>query len=266
MADLLARRDFVNLILVNEGSKIECYSRFSLYPRDKYTKINRKKEQTMKYDVIRAEKNAQLDADWNGRFWNEVKPLELARFMGPKTEHQPHTQAKVAYDDRALYVIFRVEDRYVRAVAQKHQDQVCLDSCAEFFFTPGADASVGYFNMEVNCSGTLLLYHQTSPACIGQTVVSEADCNRIEMHAGLPKIIDPEIKDPVTWTVAYAIPLDVLKTYAPVAEPAPGVIWRANFYKCADRTSHPHWLTWAPVDLMQPNFHRPDFFGTLAFV
>ena len=41
--------------------------------------------------------------------------------------------------------------------------------------------------------------------------------------------------------------------------------WRANFYKCADRTSHPHCLTWAPVDFPVPNFHLPRSFGVLEF-
>ena len=34
---------------------------------------------------------------------------------------------------------------------------------------------------------------------------------------------------------------------------------------CADRSSHPHWLTWAPVDCPQPDFHRKEFYGTLEF-
>ncbi|MCB0276848.1 MAG: diguanylate cyclase, partial [Calditrichaeota bacterium] len=26
-----------------------------------------------------------------------------------------------------------------------------------------------------------------------------------------------------------------------------------------------HWLTWAPVEHPKPNFHLPEFFGTLVF-
>ena len=40
---------------------------------------------------------------------------------------------------------------------------------------------------------------------------------------------------------------------------------RANFYKCADRTAHPHFLAWNRVDAPAPDFHRPDFFGELIF-
>ena len=57
----------------------------------------------------------------------------------------------------------------------------------------------------------------------------------------------------------------MLRRYAPVALPGPGVSWRANLYQCGDETSHPRWLTWSRVDLPSPDFHRPEFFGTLVF-
>ena len=38
---------------------------------------------------------------------------------------------------------------------------------------------------------------------------------------------------------------------------------RANFYKCGDKTAHPHYLSWSPIDTPKPDFHRPEFFGEL---
>jgi hypothetical protein len=57
----------------------------------------------------------------------------------------------------------------------------------------------------------------------------------------------------------------MLEKYTNVKRPATGVQWRANFYKCGDKTSHPHWLTWSVVDKPEPDFHRPEFFGILEF-
>jgi hypothetical protein len=57
-----------------------------------------------------------------------------------------------------------------------------------------------------------------------------------------------------------------LERYCPVRPPEIRGRWRVNFYKCADRTSHPHWLTWAPVDSPAPNFHLPDAFGIMEFI
>lgn len=62
------------------------------------------------------------------------------------------------------------------------------------------------------------------------------------------------------------MPTDSLADYCPTArKPAPGGVWRANLYKCADQTSHLHWLTWALIERDKPNIHLPPFFGTLAF-
>ncbi|MBF0230732.1 MAG: hypothetical protein HQK63_14285 [Desulfamplus sp.] len=59
--------------------------------------------------------------------------------------------------------------------------------------------------------------------------------------------------------------ISLLRRYCKVIIPALNVEWRANFYKCADKTSHPHWLTWSPVDFPKPNFHIHESFGILKF-
>lgn len=218
------------------------------------------------YRVKRLSAPIKVDADWAKAVWRDAEAIVLANHMGPRPEHFPKTQAKLAYDDESLYVIFRVEDRYVRAVAEKHQDSVCVDSCVEFFFTPRTDPeNAGYFNLEMNCGGTMLFNYQLIP-WKNRKPVSEADLARIETATTLPKRVEPEVTAPTTWVVEYRLPFDLLSNYIDEwTQPAPGVEWRANVYKCADATSHPHWLTWSPVDHPRPNFHLPQYFGRLLF-
>jgi hypothetical protein len=204
-----------------------------------------------------------INGDWDKGPWAKVSPLAIKLYMGTKPDHQPKTQAKVLYDANAIYVTFRVEDRYVRAVAG-HQGNVCQDSCVEFFFIAGTDAAKGYFNLEMNCGGTMLLHHQIVPRS-DSTPLAQADCDKITVYHSLPKTIDPEIKEPTTWIVQYRLPFDILEKYTKIVRPVPGAEWRANFYKCADMTSHPHWLTWTKVDRPQPEFHVPESFGELIF-
>jgi hypothetical protein len=180
--------------------------------------------------------------------WQNANTLKLQNYMGEKPEHFPDVRAQLLYDEKNIYVFFKVEDRYVRAVAKKNQDMVCKDSCVEFFFTPSEDISEGYFNVEINCGGTLLLYHQIARN-ENRKEVSESDCKKIQIITSMPKIVEPEITEPTTWTLKYALPIEIL----------------GNFFKCADDCSHPHWLTWAKVDKPKPDFHRPEFFGTLVF-
>ena len=54
--------------------------------------------------------------------------------MGVEPEHKPKTQAKLLYDDENIYLIFCVEDKYIRAVAKGYHVPVWRDSCVDFFF------------------------------------------------------------------------------------------------------------------------------------
>jgi len=202
------------------------------------------------------------DADWNKPAWRSITPLDVNYIVGDTPKHVPAVQAKLAYDAKYISVIFHVQDRYVRAGARCGKDPVCQDSCVEFFFAPCGDKTTPYFNIEINCGGMMLFKYQPPG---GFVWVEDSEYNQVEIAASMPRHVDPEMTDPVTWTVEYRFPFEMLTTYRPIEKPAPGVIWKANLYKCADQTSHPHWLSWSPIDLPKPKFHVPQFFGTLEF-
>lgn len=226
--------------------------------------LNQEQLSTSMYEVAKVDRPITIDANWDKPVWQGISPLQIKNYMGEKPEHFPEVQAKLAYDDEAIYVIFKVNDRYVKAVAQKNQDGVFKDSCVEFFFSPETDSKKGYFNLEMNCGGKMLFHHQMKPRTDSRHISPEA-IDQIDVAHSLPAMVDPEITDPVTWTVEYRIPFEILKEYHDYDTPQSGTVWRANLYKCGDDTSHPHWLTWAPVDFPRPNFHLPDSFGELKF-
>lgn len=217
------------------------------------------------YTIKKAEGNFTLDGDWSKQFWSGIESLNIDVNAGQASDKDPRTQAKIAYDQENIYVIFRVEDSHIKAVYQNYQDPVCRDSCVEFFFNPSVDPANGYFNFEINCGGTLLLYHQLERDDPNRRVVDLSDCEEVEIGHSMPKIVDPEITEPTVWTIEYAIPLRILRRYANVQNPGPGVKWLGNLYKCGDGTSHPHWITWSPMQTERPDFHRPEFFGELNF-
>ncbi|OGR15547.1 MAG: diguanylate cyclase [Desulfobacula sp. GWF2_41_7] len=218
----------------------------------------------MKYYVKKTKTGYIIDAGWDVPPWNEIPALSLDGYMGSRPDHFPRTEVKLIFDDEFLFVMFRVNDRYVRATAEDHQDNVFEDSCVEFFFTPRTDVSKGYFNLEMNCGGTMLFHFQTERGK-NRVVIPREECEKITCVHSLPRLVDPKIQEPVIWTVAYRLPIALLKEYTKMIPPAAGVQWRANFYKCGDKTSHPHWLTWSPVIAPKPDFHRPEFFGILEF-
>ena len=116
----------------------------------------------LSYEIKRAASRPPLDGNWGAPAWQEANEARVALFHANSSDHRPDVRVRVLYDDDALHVGFRVEDRYVQVINTEYQSSVCRDSCAEFFVQP-ANAS-GYFNFEINGGGTMLLYYVTDPA------------------------------------------------------------------------------------------------------
>jgi hypothetical protein len=218
------------------------------------------------YKVRRTDKPITINADWDKPVWQSVNSINLKCSMGKQPEYSPVTRAKLRWDEQYVYVIFQVQDKYVKATATEYNEQVCKDSCVEFFFTPDQNTKKGYFNIETNCIGTILMRYQKGINTDVHPLESDV-LDKIKIATSLPKgePIEEEIGKPVNWTLEYALPWRILCDYINVAEPAAGVKWRANFYKCADDTSNPHWFTWSKIPLEKPNFHVPEYFGYLEF-
>jgi len=221
----------------------------------------------VRYTVHRAERLPVVAAGWDDPAWLAAETLTVARFHSCGSEHKPLTQARVLHDGRALAVIFRVEDRYVVARNTKYQSPTHKDSCVEFFVQPRAHR--GYFNFEFNAIGTLLLWYIEKPrgpdGIFGKyTEVPQDAASSIQISTSLTQPVLAEIADPLVWTVSYRIPLTLFENYIGPLDALSGQTWRANFYKCADDSSHPHWGYWADIG-NRLDFHQPDRFAALAF-
>ncbi|MBA4150428.1 MAG: carbohydrate-binding family 9-like protein [Verrucomicrobia bacterium] len=218
------------------------------------------------YIVRKTNLPEKLTCDWTAPAWQVADPLPINNFRPESGTHRPKTQARLLYDECGIHGIFQVEDRYVRCVRSGFQSEVWKDSCVEFFVKPKSDR--GYFNFEFNCGGSLLCNYITNherifdgfkeftklPIDLGQAV---------RVVSSLPGTVEPEIQTPITWSLKFFIPFQVLESFIGNLDEVSGSRWEANFFKCADETSHPHWAAWAHVDEL--NFHLPRCFGTLRF-
>jgi hypothetical protein len=216
------------------------------------------------YKVARLKTPIKIDGNWNKEQWQHVEPVMLQRHMGQVPPFVPVVEAKMMYDNQNIYVIFRVQDKFVQSTVTKYNGPVSENSCVEFFFSPDTMYPMHYFNLEVNAGGTPLIFYITKPWS-GYKELEPDNIKKIEIAHSLPSVVDPEMQDPVTWTIEYRIPLDMLKQYADVTQPASGIKWKGNFYKTGSKTSNPNYMTWSFVDNEKPNFHLPQFFGTLIF-
>jgi hypothetical protein len=216
------------------------------------------------YNVFKLEQSMKIDGDWHKLQWQNIDALEITNFMGTIPGIQPVVRAKMMYDNVNLYVIFCVQDQFVHCITKDYNGPVWEDSCVEFFFSPDTIQPERYFNLEINCGGTPLMHYNVIPNMDIRMLATD-DIRMIEIAHSLPQLVDPEITDQVTWTIEYKMPFTLLEKYSKVTTPKPGVAWRANFYKIAENSSNPHYMTWSVVDNFQPDFHLPQFFGCLKF-
>jgi hypothetical protein len=221
----------------------------------------------MQYHVNRAVVIPKLEANWNDPAWKNAETGTLTHVLPQSKDHVPQVSFRVLHDDSNVYGIFQTHDRYVRSVETKFQGNICRDSCVEFFFKP--HHGVGYFNLEMNAGGAFLLYYvrnhkRTDEGFADYSVLTPQEGQLMQVKTNMPSVIDPEITTPVTWCAQFTIPMHLLEKYTGALNNFNGVTWHANFYKCADLTSHPHWITWNPIT--ETNYHLPECFGTLLLV
>jgi len=210
---------------------------------------------------------AKFPLRWDQAPWAPVAALAIKHFHKEGSTHRPRAQVKLGYDPAHLYAVFRVEDRFVRAKYTGHRAPVYCDSCVEAFLEPGA--RTGYINFETNAGGTILANLITDPARVpggfkAFTPLNEAQLARVAITSTLPHVVWPEISEPTTWELGLRIPFALLTEITGVPAPVSGTVWRGNFFKCADESTHPHWAEWAPVG-EELNFHQPAKFGQLQF-
>jgi hypothetical protein len=223
-------------------------------------------ELALTYDVRWANPLPHLAAGWDVPVWNFAQTAELSHFRPEGSAHRPCARLRLLHDGRGLRGIYQVQDQFVRSLRTHYMDEVWKDSCVEIFLQPKLGA--GYFNLEMNAGGAHLCCYIEDPERVPGgfkkfTPLPAPIGQKIEVRSSLPKVIDPEIAEPVVWHLDFFVPFEVLEHYVGPLEKIRGQSWRGNFYKCADESSHPHWASWAPVDAF--NFHVPHCFGTIYF-
>jgi len=201
--------------------------------------------------------------------WADVKSLSVSNFHKKSISFHPRTKCQLMYDLENLYCRFFVQDHYIKAQILDYQGPVCYDSCVEFFIQP--QGLKGYFNFEINCIGTLHLSHIIDPkrdenGFAEAYSVSKNEASNILILASLGKTaIIPEIEAPLDWSIEMTVPFVFFQKYIHgFKAPKKKDVWHGNLYKCGDKTSHPHWASWAPIGT-ELNFHVPDFFGNFHF-
>lgn len=86
------------------------------------------------YKVSKLTGPISIDGNWNKEQWKNAGIISVEKQMGKVPPFVPVVEAKMMYDDRNVYVIFRVQDRFVQSTVTKYNGPVSENSCVEFFF------------------------------------------------------------------------------------------------------------------------------------
>lgn len=165
----------------------------------------------------------------------------------------PEVNFSMAHSLESIYVKFRVTGEDLRAVNIANLSPVAQDSCVEFFMqVPGSSE---YWNFEFNCIGTVNASHRIERP--NATRLSDEQISLIKRYSSCGNEPFDEKNGIFTWHLTIAIPKTLVKMDANCDH------IMANLYKCGDKTSHPHYVSWSPIVAEKPNFHATKFFGKI---
>ena len=117
-------------------------------------------------------------------------------------------------------------------------------------------------NFETNCIGAMVGSRRKGRE-EDVRPFSPDEMGQIKRHCTFPREAFEEKDGLFEWKVELAIPLQLIfREKAPVFPQK----LRVNFYKCADKTKKPHYVSWQPIKLPTPNFHCPQFFGEIELI
>lgn len=220
------------------------------------------KKQTKTLEVVRLEFTTQYPSpeEISERLDSLNLRIPIEEINWDDFDYKPDVAFSIGYTDNEILLKYYVKEQHFKAEKTESNQMVCEDSCVEFFVSPAEDGI--YYNLEFNGIGTCLMGTGT-----GRENSRRADTeiiSRIRRKSSAGQEAVREKPGEFSWTITLAIPLSVFFQHE--IKELKGKIFRANFYKCGDKLSVPHYVTWNPVLTRTPDFHRPEFFGLLKFI
>ena len=191
----------------------------------------------------------------------EAKDFSVAAidsFMWDVNGCKPESYAAMfAVEGEGIHAILWSFEKDIRCECTNRDDPVYTDSCLELFIMP-VNGDERYINFEVNPKGVYLSQIGTCRA--DRVFIKELTALEPVIHT-----MDIEEDGKKAWGYEIIIPesfvSDLYQTDFKVTEST----IKGNFYKCADGAEYPHYGSHFPVKTVNPDFHRPEFFGEIIF-
>ena len=186
---------------------------------------------------------------------NQINTLNWEAFP-----YQPKVSFRIGHRNNEIWIKYYIEEDHVLAKRTSTNSATHKDSCLEFFIDPQADGN--YYNFEVNAIGTVHLAYgpgRGKRSFIDPDLIRE----KIKVQSSMGTKAFEELEGPQKWEMTLIIPSEIM-----IHDPGiqfSGLQANANFFKCGDESSKPHFLSWNPIGTERPDFHNPEYFGSILF-
>jgi len=185
----------------------------------------------------------------------KAKNFSVNHYRWEKNGYQPKVDYTLSVENCGFHMHIVVHESNPKREKTEHFQHVHEDSCVEWFANFMPDQGNQYFNFEVNANGCMNVSFGTGRH--DRVRLSEKDVESLNIYTIIGKF---------TWEVEYTVPFTLIKKYYPAYERKDGKNIKANFYKCGDKTEYPHYGMWSKVEVKNPDFHRPEYFGEIELV
>jgi len=179
--------------------------------------------------------------------------LPINIFLWQRNDYMPKSYVYICYNKKAL--AFRLES-FEKPEAQDTLDggDIWCDSCMEVFFKPYKEDN-RYFNFESIYKGNMFIGISAGDRKITRIV------EKIKPEINIKTEV---LQD--RWTAEFTVSFELINSVLGVEASKTPTEIKANFYKCGEKTQFPHYAMWNKIESPTPDFHLPEFFGTLKIV
>jgi hypothetical protein len=203
----------------------------------------------------------RVDGSLDEGAWSraETVPLVMTEDAG---EPRLATEARLCWDERALYVAFSCKDSDIWGTLTERDQPLYEEEVVEVFLCPTGDLR-HYFEFEVSPRNVLFDATIFSPEGDRRSMLVQTEWNApgLESAVRVAGTLDRRDDVDLGWIAEIAIPFADLGLPGP---PLPGDRWRINLYRI-ERSAIEEFTAWSPTLRVPPDFHVPDRFGTLEF-
>ena len=175
-------------------------------------------------------------------FWDETNGVEVS--------------VRLCHDQQNLHVRFSVMEKQLRRMTTEHNQKTYTDSCVEIFLQ--SEGQSEYVNFEFSASTKILVGRGEGRD--NRTLYPVSLIERIPVSV---QILENCIERSI-WRLEASIDLALFGLVEPNSSLS-GLILKGNLYKCGDGLKEKHYLSYAPIGKIKPDFHAPAFFIPLQF-